>query len=411
MPPPRTVALPRVSDPVRALQGATPTGAREVLRRDPRTWWGYLSQTAYAAVLYGTGPVTALVRREQGLGFLAASAFPALLSLGAAGGATLAGRLLRSGERAPVLVRPALLMLVVGVAGLGVPSVAVVGAAFFLCGAAGGFVIAAVAVLLEDLHRDVVRRALLEVNVIAAAGGVVQTALLGIAGSLASWRLALIPVGLACAGLAAWQPRATGSAIPPRRPPPRGAAPEAAGRLPRAARWYVAATMVGGALEFAVVLWAADLLVLTTGVAPAPAAGALTAFTGGLVVGRIAGSRLVGTPGSTRRLLLGSMAATAAGAVVLRAAPSLPGAIAALALTGLGVASLFPVGMALAVSAAGRATARASAAAVTGVSLSVLVAPVALAGLADTVGLRTAFVTVPVLGVLGIAVVLAGRRT
>jgi MFS family permease len=114
----------------------------------------------------------------------------------------------------------------------------------------------------------------------------------------------------------------------------------------------------------------------------------MSAFYLGILVGRVGGSWLTRRDGIDIALLWVSLAVTAAGFLLfwLASAPGL--AIAGLFVCGVGVASLYPVSLALALAAApGNGDTAQSAVQLLGGAL-VVVAPF---GLADHIGLRAAF--------------------
>jgi fucose permease len=84
--------------------------------------------------------------------------------------------------------------------------------------------------------------------------------------------------------------------------------------------------------------------------------------------------------------------------------------LAGLFLTGLGVASLYPLILSLAIGAVGNDTVQASARATLASGTAVLALPLALGRLADIVGIRAAYEVVAVLLVAVFLIVLASGR-
>jgi fucose permease len=91
-------------------------------------------------------------------------------------------------------------------------------------------------------------------------------------------------------------------------------------------------------------------------------------------------------------------------------ASSAAASVVALFVTGLGVALLYPLTLALAIAAAGGRTDAASVRAGFAAGIAIAVAPFALGALADAAGLRAAYAVVPVLAALGAAALLIARR-
>lgn len=105
------------------------------------------------------------------------------------------------------------------------------------------------------------------------------------------------------------------------------------------------------------------------------------------------------------RLLIGSLVVALIGALIFwqSTVPTL--SIIGLAITGLGVGNLFPLGLAVAVESAAEQAATASTRMTLAGGLAILTAPLTLGSLADSIGLSGAFTIVPIL--LGVALILA----
>lgn len=83
--------------------------------------------------------------------------------------------------------------------------------------------------------------------------------------------------------------------------------------------------------------------------------------------------------------------------------------LAGLFVTGLGLANLYPLGMTLAVSAAGSATSAATARTSLGSGIAIIGAPLALGAMADRFGIVLAYGLVPFFLAAAVAAFLAGR--
>jgi len=136
------------------------------------------------------------------------------------------------------------------------------------------------------------------------------------------------------------------------------------------------------------------------------AATGYAAFAIAEACGRLAGTRLLEGLGQTRVVAGGGIAAFA-GMLATALAPSLPVALIGFALTGLGVANMFPAAM----SQAGRVSGpRGVAAASTFGYAGFLVGPPAIGLLANDAGLRTGLAAMSVLPLAAALLALAARR-
>jgi MFS family permease len=136
------------------------------------------------------------------------------------------------------------------------------------------------------------------------------------------------------------------------------------------------------------------------------AAAGYAAFAVAEAFGRLAGTRLLGWLGQTRVLAGGGIAAFA-GMLATALAPSLAVALAGFAMTGLGVANMFPAAMSQAGQAAGP---RGVAAASTFGYGGFLIGPPTIGLLASVAGLRAGLAIMSVLGLAAAALSLLARR-
>ncbi|MCZ4120543.1 MFS transporter [Streptomyces sp. H39-S7] len=126
-----------------------------------------------------------------------------------------------------------------------------------------------------------------------------------------------------------------------------------------------------------------------------------------MALGRLSGTALLERLGQTRALVLGGLTA-AAGMLLGALAPSVWMALAGFAVTGLGLANLFPIAIARAGELAGPSGV--AAASTLGYS-GMLLGPPSIGFLADAVGLPTALTTVAVLAATASAIAYAVRNT
>ncbi|MGW1627616.1 MFS transporter [Streptomyces sp. NPDC002172] len=159
--------------------------------------------------------------------------------------------------------------------------------------------------------------------------------------------------------------------------------------------------------EGAMADWSALHLEQDLGAAPGAAAIGFSCFALAMTVGRLSGTKLLEALGQTRILVFGG-ATAAAGMLVGALAPALWAALLGFAITGLGLANLFPV----AIERAGRL------AGPDGVAIAstfgyggMLLGPPAIGFMADWLSLPTALTTVAALAATAAAIALLTRRT
>lgn len=126
-----------------------------------------------------------------------------------------------------------------------------------------------------------------------------------------------------------------------------------------------------------------------------------------MTVGRLSGTALLERLGQTRMLMAGGLTACA-GMLLAAFAPEVPPALAGFALTGLGLANIFPVAIARA-GALGGANGVATASTLGYAGF--LLGPPTIGFLADAVGLPTALTTVALLSALAAVIAFAVRNT
>lgn len=404
--------------------GAERAGPGRPFTRDAVTWLGYGALGAYTFWLYAFGPALALLRAQLHFPYVIVGVFGATWAAGAALAGACFAWACRAGGRRAVLWWCALAACG-GAALFAAPGplwLAVAGAG--VLGVFGTLVQAVTQSVLSDHHGLSRDRALVECNVGAAGCAVAAPLVLGfLRATPAGWRAALALPACAFAALfLAYRhlalPAAAGHAgLPqpgsPRHPGPGGPSGNTGRRagLPLACLLFAWLVAVGIGVEFCVVYFGAELLTADDGLSAAAAAAALAVFYAGLLAGRVAAAWLTRRPGRTAGLLWVSLAVSAAGFGVCwlsgRAVTALPGLFA----TGVGVANLFPLSLALALAAAPGRTDTANARAQLLGGIVVFVSPLLLGALGDHIGLDAAFTLVPVLIAACAALLLAGLAT
>jgi predicted MFS family arabinose efflux permease len=360
--------------------------------RDRATILSYGAVGAYAFWLYAFGPALALLRTELHFSYAVLGVYSALWSGGAAVvGLTFTWVSRRLGQRL------ALWWSVLGASAgaavlVGARSVAGTMAGTALLGFAGTMVLTVSQSVLSDTHHERRDRAFIEANIGAAVCAVVAPLSLGLFQQTPlTWRGAM---ALPAAAFALLYLRYRGQVLPGQP----GTGPRRARRRLPAACWLLALLVAAGiAVEFCVVYFGAELLSTDDGLAPDTAATAMAVFYAGILAGRAGGAGLTGRAGLAARLVWLSLALTAAGfaAFWLSHRPAI--ALTGLFVTGLGIANLYPLSLALTLQAAPGNTDAANARSQLLGGLTVIAAPFALGDLATHIGLSAAFTVEPVL--------------
>jgi fucose permease len=374
--------------------------------RDPETWalYGLLGLVGF--LLTALGATLAPLQRDLDVSRAQVAFYPSLfaaglLVIGVAGTAVVrrTGRVTYS--------RLALLLMVVGAVALcsGNRPLTMAGAALLGLGAAA--VVQLVPAALTEAHGEAAASALGEANALSSAAAVAGPLCVGAAIVLgAGWRAGFLAVPVAAA--VALSPLTRHLAPIPAIAPstdPSGAdeVERSADDGPILGAWFN--LLLAISVEFCVVFWAPEALMEWHDAGAGLAAALAAVFVLGMAVVRAGSARLLAAR-DPRRVTAASALVAVAGFAAFWAGPDLIVAAIGLAVLGGGVALLYPVSVARVVSAwPARPDAAAGRAALAS-ALAVGAAPLALAGVAEVVGLRPAYLLVPAL--LGL---LLGRAT
>jgi fucose permease len=376
------------------MAAATPVFERRALA------WGIYGLVGYFAYLEALlGPVMPFLREEHGLGYTIASLHFAAFAAGGVLAGGVADRLTARGGRRATLWGGGIGMLLGAgalVAGRG-PATTI--AASLVMGTFGALLLVTTQSALADRYGDRSAIALTESNIVASGCGMAASLAVGASSATAlGWRAAAIPPLIALVLLfASFRHRSLGG-------PRVGGHDAGAGRLSGAFWTYAAVVFLGVAAEWCLGFWGATFLSDAVALDASTAAGAMGLFFGAMLVGRFLTSRAARSfSGAT--LLLASLLVGALGFGILWLAPSAPVALGGLVVTGLGLSGVYPlsisVALALAPSASDTAAAR----------LSIALTPFAVGGLADAVGIASAFALLWPVFALAALVAEAGRRT
>jgi MFS family permease len=369
-------------------------------RRDRLTWIAYVMLAWFAYLQAAPGLVMVHLRDELDLSYSAGGLHVAAFAAGSMIAGVVSARLERAlGRR--TLFWSAAAVMGAGAIGLTAGRVAeVTVGSVLVMGLGGGLLLVTIQAALADHHGDRSAVALTEANVAASIAYVALIGMLSLTAALhVGWRVALL-ASLAVPALAWWNNRWLAIVAPP---PSDGAE----GRLP-AVFWIAAAVLFcTTAAEWCITAWGASFVEDAAEVSTDTAVALMGGYFGGVVVGRVLGSRLARRHDPARLLAL-ALAVTAAGFAVLWPSTGPGQALVGLALLGVGLGNLFPMGLAVTVSLAPGRAALASARAVGMVSLAVLLAPLTVGALADATSLTAALGVVPVtlvLAAVGLALV------
>ena len=378
----------------------------QALHRDRLTWLAYLMLAFYGYFLNVLGPITPFLQDELRLSYTVSSlhftAFAAGILLVGFGGHLVVQRLGRWRS------------LWIGAAGVSLnayllllgrqPAITI--AASFLMGLIGSLILTIVPAALSDRHGEGRAVALSEANVISSIVSTAAPLMVGWSARwLGSWRLALAAMALApillFASLGKDEAPAAASAD----------AVPAQGRRSLPALFWInwLGLVLAISVEFCMIFWSANYLEGELGMPKAGAAQAVSLFLAAMILGRVAGSRLVGRFSPGRLVAVSDLLAIAGFLAFWRTGSAWAGMVG-LFLTGLGVANLYPLILSQAMGAAGERAVQASARATLASGTAILALPLALGRLADVVGLRPAYGVVALLLALVLLVGLVAGR-
>jgi MFS family permease len=377
--------------------------------RERLTWASYWMLGYFAFLEAILGPLMLFIRSDLRLSYTLASLHFSAFALGAVAMGILADRITqRWGRRAAVwgggigMAAGALLVALSPVA-----AGTILGA--FLMGLLGGLLLITLQAALADRHQQFSSVALTEANVFASGFAFLAPLMVGLVTAVGlGWRLALFPIlaVLVVIGLRYW------SAPFPVRSAAHHEPAKATGgraRLPLAywAFWWLIALETGA--EWSVVYWGASFLASDSPLSKADAATAMAAFFLAMLLGRVIGSRLTrALPGLL--MLAVSLGIALVGFPLFWLVPLPLVRVVGLFIVGLGLANVYPLGVALATGTAPGQADRASARLSVAAGLSALIAPFILGALADHIGIEQAFgIAIPLLALALLAAGLAMR--
>jgi MFS family permease len=374
----------------------------QVFARDRVTWVVYVVLGWFAYLQAAPGLVVPHLRDELDLSYSVGGLHVAAFAAGSMAAGVLSAPVEAAIGRRTLLWASAALMGA-GTVGLTVGDTgAMTIGSVLVMGLGGGLLLVTVQAVLSDQHGDLRAIALTEANVSASVAYVILIGALSVTAALhLGWRTALL-ASLVVPLLVWWHNRE----LTIEAPPP---APAATGRLPRPF-WIATGVLVcTTAAEWCVTGWGASFVEEAVGVSADHAVSMMIGYFGGVLVGRILGSRLARRT-DPARLLATALAVSSVGFAVLWPATTAPLAMVGLALLGVGIGNLFPMGISLAVSLAPGRAVLAGGRAVTATSFAVLSAPLTVGAVADAASLKAAFLVMPVMFALAGAGLVAVAR-
>ena len=380
------------------------TRTTESLRpvHDRVTLVSYATLASWSWFVYGFGASLALLRDEQGSSPTLSGLHGTSLAIGGVIGALLAARLNNRFGRGVVL------------------RVAVIGAAafcllFLLPGSTIGWTLATAFIacffanicvvgvnsFIATHQGDASPGAFTESTALAALMGLLAPLTVGaLAATVIGWRGGLV---VAVIGFVAVE-IARGRRVSDYGTPGHVATRRTSGGLPRLTYTALVAGMCYLGAEFCLSLWGVDLLRSQAGLSPAAAAAGLGCLTGGLFIGRVIGSRMTDRL-PTERLLQGSIVAGLACFFMVWTLSSPTFVLIAFFCTGVGLSMEWPLSVARILRSSGGRTDRASGATLAFGTAAIAIAPFVLGALTERIDIHQAFLIVPALLALSLAIV------
>jgi len=373
--------------------------------RDRATWLAYVHIGLFGFFLYAFGPSIALLRDEQGYTRTVASLHGSAMAVGSVVVGFLGVHIVRRTGRGPFLrmgsaTLAAGLLVYTGFSPLGLT---LLGAFIASCG--GTMIMVGVNAFLPDRHGPAAPRAMSEAHGLGATMGLLGPLAVGLGVALGwGWRVGILATIVGLLALEIVRGRRLEEFDGPHGHPDDEPGHAPRGPLPR--RFWATLVVFGvcAGTEFCLTLWGSDLLRERAGLGEAAAAASLVTIVGGIAVGRVAGAPLVSRI-DPDVVLASTMALTIVGFAIAWLASSALPMLVGFAVTGLGLGLQSPLAIGRAVIAAHGQADRGAGLTSVAAGVASGLAPFLLAAVADHLGVHTAFLIVPGLMVVGIALV------
>jgi fucose permease len=361
-------------------------------RRDRVTWVVFAALLSFGVLNAGLGASLPYLRASEHLSYVAGVLHQVAFAIGGGLAGVLAARAPGRPPRATAirlgLAGAALAWLLVGY-GRVLPVTA--GAAFLVSLLATSALIRLWAVLADE-HRARRTVAMTEGEVTVSLGSILAPLLLAaLAASALGWRSAFV-AGAAITLAAVLACGLVSMPAPvPRPEPAAGEADRPRSRRPAPTLVLVMAIV---ALEFSLTFWLASYLADDVGIARRFAVTMVGLLYAANLAGRLLASRAA-RRWSAEAVLTGAIAVALCGLPVLLAASGAAAAAAGLALAGLGIGAMFPLGSSLHVGASGRDADSALGQVLAAAAIGQVAGPLAVAAVAQAADLRTGLVLMP----------------
>ena len=380
----------------------------QTFQRDRFTWLAYCLLAFYSYFLNIFGPITPFLKEELNLSYTVSSLHFTAFAVG----------ILLIGLSGHLVIRRIgrWHSLWIGALGISVSAIVLlagrspvitIGAAFCM-GLIGSLILVIVPSALSDRHGEQRAVALSEANVVSSLVATAAPLLVGWFAPLpGGWRLAL--------GTAAFVPillrLGFGKVTVPTPASSQVSTASSKRPLPRLYWVYWFAIVLAVSVEFCMISWSADYAEIILGLSKVNAAQAVSLFLAAMIIGRLAGSRLV-QHFSAQRVIIGSILVAGVGFLLFWRSGNVTLGLAGLFIMGLGVASLYPLILSLAIGTASDNTIQASARATLASGTAILALPLVLGRLADSLGIQQAYGIVAVLLISVFVIMFAtGRQT
>jgi len=372
-----------------------------VPRRDRRTWVSYAQMGAYGFFVYALGASQILLREEQQTTRTIAGLHGSGWALGIVIMSFASPRISARIGRGRAM-RLGSILMIAGILGYtsGLPVMFTI-ASVIVAGCGGALMVAGLSAFLGEQQGLAAPSSISEANALGAVAGFLGAIGVGIGISVTlGWRPALWLLIVILIGVEIWRGAQT-------RSYDLGEVAGAAGRwrdLTRLFWWSCLVMLPAAGIEYSLALWSADLLREQGGLGDGAASAALAVVVAGLVTGRVVGGRIAQRM-DPEILLIAAFALSGAAFLVVWATSNVPVMLTFLFFTGCGIGLHWPLAIARAIRAVPHLADLASAVGLLCAGLAIMTAPFALGALADSIGLRTAFLLVPLLALLGVVVV------
>ncbi len=369
------------------------------------TWLAYAMLAIYGYFLNIIGPITPFLKDELSLSYTVSSLHFSAFAAGMIAVGLIGNSLIERIGRWNALWLAAFGMSGFALLLIGGQAPALTISAAFLMGLIGSLILAVVPSVLSDQYGARRAVAISEANVISSSISALAPVLVGwFAGTLLGWRAAMVIAAIAVVlirfgfGKVDFPPdHKSADAQQPNQP------------LPTLYWIYWVALVVSVSIEFCMISWSADYLETGLGMPKANAAQAVSLFLGSMILGRWASSRLV-LRFSSHGVVTGSLIVASIGFLIYWGATTAVVGMVGLFITGLGVAALYPLILALAIGSSNGSTVRASAVSSLASGTAILALPLTLGQLADALGIHAAFGVIVVLLILGFAITQGAAR-